>query len=79
MSERENQNLILTRTNEGFGMKIGLMAALFGCRHKNLSRPFTYGKESYCVCLNCGAHKNFNPETLTTNGSFYFPPKSSLN
>lgn len=57
-----------------FGKKIGLMGTLFGCRHKQLSRPFTYGAESYCVCLNCGARKNFNAETLTTTGSFYFPP-----
>lgn len=60
---------------EDFGKKIGLAAALFGCWHKNLSRPFTYAEESYCVCLNCGARRNFNAKTLTVSGSFYFPPQ----
>ena len=27
---------------------------LFGCRHRNLSRPFTLSGWTYEVCLNCG-------------------------
>jgi hypothetical protein len=57
-----------------FGKKLGLMAKLFGCRHKNISRPFTQGKTAYRDCLDCGARRQFNPETWETQGSFYFPP-----
>jgi hypothetical protein len=57
-----------------FGKKMGLVAKLFGCRHKNLSRPFTREKTSYRSCLNCGARKPFNAETLETYGKFYAPP-----
>ncbi len=57
-----------------FGQKIGLAVKLFGCWHTNISRPFTNGKISYRSCLQCGARKKFNPETLETHGNFYFPP-----
>ncbi|HEY8559762.1 MAG TPA: hypothetical protein VIL74_05120 [Pyrinomonadaceae bacterium] len=57
-----------------FGKKIGLIAKLFGCWHENLSRPFTRGKTSYRSCLECGARKPFNAETLETYGNFYAPP-----
>jgi hypothetical protein len=57
-----------------FGEKMGLMAKLFGCWHRNLSRPFTHQKSAYRSCLDCGARKQFNPETLETHGKFYFPP-----
>ena len=57
-----------------FGRRMGLMAKLFGCWHNNISRPFMQGKTAYRICLQCGARKQFNPETLETKGSFYFPP-----
>jgi hypothetical protein len=57
-----------------FGRKMGLMSKLFGCWHKNISRPFSQGKTSYRNCLDCGARRQFNPETLKTYGHFHFPP-----
>lgn len=57
-----------------FGQKIGLFAKLFGCWHNNISRPFVQGQTAYRSCLQCGARKQFNPETLQTHGDFYFPP-----
>lgn len=57
-----------------FGEKVGLLAALFGCWHEDLSRPFVQGKTSYRACLKCGARKQFNPGTLKTHGNFYYPP-----
>lgn len=57
-----------------FGQKVGLFAKLFGCWHNNVSRPFVQGNTAYRSCLQCGARKQFNPETLETYGSFYFPP-----
>jgi hypothetical protein len=57
-----------------FGQKVGLITTLFGCWHKNISRPFINGKIGYRTCLQCGARKKFNPETLQTDSKFYFPP-----
>ncbi|MCA1622441.1 MAG: hypothetical protein LC768_04035 [Acidobacteria bacterium] len=57
-----------------FGPKMGLIPKLFGCWHGNISRPFVEGKTAYRSCLQCGARKQFNLETLETNGDFYFPP-----
>lgn len=57
-----------------FGQKVGLITTLFGCWHNNISRPFVNGKIAYRCCLQCGARKKFNPETLQTDRNFYFPP-----
>ncbi len=57
-----------------FGNKVGLLIRLFGCGHQQLSRPFSRGKSGYRACLGCGARKPFNPETLESSGTFYYPP-----
>ena len=57
-----------------FGEKMGIIAKLFGCWHNNISRPFVQGNTAYRCCLECGARRQFNPETLETYGAFYFPP-----
>lgn len=57
-----------------FGRKMGLMTKLFGCWHKNISRPFSQGKTAYRNCLDCGARRQFDPQTLKTYGHFHFPP-----
>ena len=56
------------------GEKVSLLSKIFGCGHQNLSRPFSNGKIGYRVCLQCGARKGFNTDTLETFGSFYFAP-----
>ena len=72
-----------TRTAEAvkdyeFGTEVGLIASLFGCWHKDLSRPFTHGNSSYVTCLNCGARKHFDPNKMKTYGVFHYPPDVSL-
>jgi hypothetical protein len=69
----------VNRTDKSFGNKIGLLGALFGCWHKSLSRPLTIGNDSYRACLDCGARKQFDPQTLKTFGSYHYPPIASLN
>ena len=59
------------------GIKIGLLGIIFGCRHKNLSRPFTDKKNSYRVCMECGARKVFDTQSFKTLGTFYYPPSVS--
>lgn len=77
------QNYIAKKVNnkaEGvFGAKIGIFASLFGCWHKQLSRPFTHGKESYRACLHCGARQKFDAEKMKTTRKFYYPPTISQN
>lgn len=65
---------IINRTRGVFGNKIGLVGKLFGCWHRELSRPFTNNDVSYRACLECGARKRFDAETLRTFGPFYYPP-----
>ena len=64
----------INRTKHVFGEKIGIFGKMFGCWHKQLSRPFTSLRESYRVCLDCGARKQFDTENLKTFGPFYYPP-----
>ncbi len=68
----------VNQTNETFGRKIGLLVQLFGCWHKQISRPFTIGNDSYRACLHCGARRAFDTTTLKTYGSFHYPPAVSL-
>lgn len=57
-----------------FGTKVGIFGKVFGCWHENLSRPFGQNLTTYRTCLECGARKQFNTETLQTHGAFYYPP-----
>lgn len=38
---------------------------LFGCHHGHLSRVFTLGGETYCVCFGCGAKFEYSLETMS--------------
>ncbi|MEZ5308303.1 MAG: hypothetical protein R2684_14250 [Pyrinomonadaceae bacterium] len=69
---------ILEKTNGSFGSRIGFIGKLFGCWHKNLSRPFTNRSASYRACLECGARKKFDTRTLKTFGPYYYPPTISF-
>ena len=72
------QNLTLERVSDrnddSLGTRIGLLGKLFGCWHKDLSRPFTNKKVSYRVCTDCGARAVFDTESFKTLGTFYYPP-----
>ncbi|MEZ5426749.1 MAG: hypothetical protein R2747_10815 [Pyrinomonadaceae bacterium] len=69
---------IINRTNGAFGKRIGFFTRLFGCWHKQLTRPFTNRNASYRACLHCGARKEFDTENLKTFGPFYYPPAISF-
>jgi hypothetical protein len=75
------QNLIaealINKHDDPFGQKIGVLGTLFGCWHKDLSRPVTNRKMSYRACLECGARKQFNTRSFKTSGPFYYPPAAS--
>ncbi len=69
---------ITNRNSQAFGRQIGIIGKLFGCWHKNLTRPFTIENFSYQACLHCGARKKFDAQNLKTIGSFHYPPAVSL-
>lgn len=53
--------------------KIGdLMARVFGCRHGELSRPFSREGKAYRSCLNCGAQRQFNLGNWQMQGKFFY-------
>lgn len=47
-------------------------SALFGCAHREMSRPFSRHGETYRVCIACGAHRQFDSHTWRSSGPFYF-------
>lgn len=51
---------------------LSFLVRLFGCRHHDMSRPFTIEGESFKTCLNCGARRCFDPRTYEMRGPFYF-------
>lgn len=48
-----------------------LVSRTFGCWHSEMSRPFTINRETYRVCLDCGARRRFLPDNWETTGYFY--------
>lgn len=71
----KNSEELNVKDREIFGQKIGFLTTLFGCWHTNVSRPFIRGNTAFRTCLECGARKRFDPQTLKTHGSFYYPPQ----
>ena len=49
-----------------------LMARVFGCRHADMSRPFSRDGRAYRSCLNCGAQRQFNLGNWKMQGGFYY-------
>ena len=64
---------VVDRIDSSLGTRIGLMGKLFGCWHKDLSRPFTDLRSSYRVCTECGARAVFDTNSFKTLGKFYYP------
>jgi hypothetical protein len=67
-------------TSSSSGPKLGgrpsigvssVMASIFGCWHRKVSRPFTRQGQTYLSCLNCGARKRFDLNTWQTRGHFH--------
>ena len=56
----------------------GWLTRLFGCRHRQMSPPFTGGEETYRSCMRCGARRLFDVERGRMMGAYYYAPLSSL-
>ncbi|HYY57523.1 MAG TPA: hypothetical protein VE842_09325 [Pyrinomonadaceae bacterium] len=59
---------------------VRLLVWLFGCWHREMSRPFTLDCNTYRVCLDCGARRAFDPERWEMVGAYYYglPSASAL-
>ncbi len=55
------------------------LSGIFGCPHKEMSRPFSRHGETYRVCINCGARRGFDQQAWNSAGPFYFKPASTTN
>jgi len=56
----------------------GWISRLFGCWHREMSRPFSHHGQAYRSCLNCGAQRKFNLNNWSMQGAFYYNgPKST--
>ena len=45
---------------------------IFGCQHRDMSRPFSRHGETYRVCITCGAQRQFDERRWNTQGPFYY-------
>ena len=59
------QSTGIPRASSGFLMRV------FGCWHRELSRPFTRHGQTYRSCLHCGARRRFDLKAWETKGGFY--------
>ena len=66
---RENSNVI---RNISLGSRSGWITRLLGCKHKEMSRPFSSQGQAYRTCLDCGASRQFNLRRWEMQGDFYF-------
>jgi hypothetical protein len=48
---------------------------LFGCRHTELSRVFTIGGQSYCVCWACGSRFSYSLTSMRMGRRFAEMPE----
>ena len=64
----------LEQTNESFvaGKVSGWIGRMFGCRHKEMSRPFSSEGQTYRACVHCGARRSFNLGAWEMRGDFYY-------
>jgi hypothetical protein len=57
----------------------GWLTRIFGCWHREMSRPFTRDGQAHRVCLECGAQRRFNVETWEMVGSYYYDKPAAKN
>jgi hypothetical protein len=76
--EQELVNPVVARQPEIDGRKVSVLASLFGCWHKHLSRPISDKHSTYQVCAECGARRRYDTDEFRPKGRFYYPPRSDV-
>jgi hypothetical protein len=73
------QNVVqMPVVNQNSGVA-GWITRLFGCWHKEMSRPFSLYGQTYRTCLDCGARRQFNAESWEMQGDYYYRTGSTSN
>jgi hypothetical protein len=54
------------------------LTRIFGCWHREMSRPVTSSGESYRACLECGARRQFDAQAWEMTGPFYYAQAAPL-
>jgi hypothetical protein len=65
-------NPYLRQSNESGGGIAVWITRLLGCRHREMSRPFSSQGQTYRSCLDCGARRQFNLGRWEMQGKFYY-------
>jgi hypothetical protein len=53
------------------------LSGVFGCAHRDMSRPFSRHGESYRVCIACGAHRRFDAQSWKPRGPYFYRPANT--
>lgn len=67
----EDDHLRLSKIGKFFER---LFSDVFGCQHREMSRPFSRHGEAYRVCITCGARRQFDEKTWNSTGRYYHKP-----
>jgi hypothetical protein len=65
-------NIEQTRESLFAGRVSGWLGRMFGCWHKEMSRPFSRDGQTYRACVTCGARRTFNVSRWEMRGGFYY-------
>lgn len=67
-----NSNVAQVSGSARAGNLGGWITRLFGCWHREMSRPFSHQGHAYRSCLHCGARRQFNLRNWEMQGEFYY-------
>jgi hypothetical protein len=70
--EQTHESLWLHRGTVGEKIEKSL-TRVFGCRHRQMSLPFTRGNLTYRTCVACGARRDFDLVQRVMVGPYYYP------
>jgi len=72
----QNSSVLMQKIPSGGGIG-SLVTRVFGCWHKQMSRPFSNNQgQAYRTCLDCGASRRFNVRNWEMQGRYYFAQPS---
>jgi hypothetical protein len=67
-----HQKLVVINASSQVGGIAGFLTRVFGCRHKEMSRPLSVQGQTYRTCLHCGARRQFNLKSWEMEGDYYY-------
>jgi hypothetical protein len=68
----QSRQFLNMSANPTSSVAAGWWTRLFGCWHKEMSRPFTDQGQTFRSCVDCGARRQFNLRRWEMQGDFYY-------